>query len=92
MHIDVQQRSIVCRCVCMCVCQPPASIVIVASPSKPGVGVGEAFGLLVCFTLPLFVCVFVCVLVQASVSLHFLLAIVCMEKYALSPSIPSLTP
>lgn len=66
-------------------CQPPASIVIVVSPSKPGEGVGEAFGPLVCFTLPLFVCVFVCVMVQASVSLHFLLAIVCLAAYALRP-------
>lgn len=41
----------------------------------------------VCFTLPLFVCVFVCVLVQASVSLHFLPTIVCVEARALA--IPS---
>lgn len=66
---------------CACVPQPPGSIVTVVSPSKPGEGVCKAFGLLVCFTLPLFVCVFVRLLVQAPVSLRFLLSIVCMKEY-----------
>lgn len=66
-------------------------IVMAVSPSKPGEGVGEAFGLLVCFTLPLFVCVFVCVPRRACLSSHFLSTIVCVQEYALS--LPrSLTP
>lgn len=76
-------------CLCGSLLRP---IVIAVSPSKPGEGVGEAFGLLVCFTLPLFVCVFVCVLLQACVSLHFLPTIVCVQEYAVSLSIPSLAP
>lgn len=77
-----------CVCLCGSLLRP---IVIAVSPSKPGEGVGEAFGLLVCFTLPLFVCVFVCVLLRACVSLHFLLTIVCVCKNMLSLSLSPLS-
>ncbi len=48
------------HCLCKCVCQPPASIVIVVSPSKPGEGVGEAFGPL---SASHFLCLCVCLCV-----------------------------
>lgn len=73
-------------CVCVCVSLLPllSSWPVHQSPERV-----SARHLVCCLLNTSFVCVcvFVCVLVQASVSLHFLLAIVCMEAHTLSPSL-----
>lgn len=74
------------HCLCQCVCMTSSCLYCDHGQSiKARRRYWQGIWSTVCFTLPLFVCVFVWVLVQASVSSHFLPAIVCMEAYARSP-------
>lgn len=71
------------HCFCKCVCQPPASIVIVVSPSKPGEGVGEAFGPLSASHF-LCLCVCLCVCWPKPLSPYTSSWLLCVEACALS--------
>lgn len=67
------------HCLCQCLCMTSSCLYCDHGQSiKARRRYWQGIWSTVCFTLPLFVCVFVWVLVQASVSSHFLPAIVCM--------------